>query len=209
VVEAIIMVRKKNRWLLVQFDFESDILSSYASFGETEESGLTAASSGKKRKQQASSGGDAADDATARSIHQVTGTDIYRSLRDSIVQNFGLVGAASADVQVRLYDPKMRLAIVKTTRDEYPIVRSSLTVLTQIKQGGDVLKVVATTISVCGSARTARNAAWGEIQKRFGKDVGLLREQKGDEPWTKKTRIALEKGLQELEAQLDKLDSGC
>jgi hypothetical protein len=39
--------------------------------------------------------------------------------------------------------------------------------------------------------------------------VGLLREQKGDEPWTKKTRIALEKGLQELEAQLDKIDSGC
>ena len=206
------MVRKKNRWLLVQFDFESDILSSCASFGETEESGLTAASSGKKRKPQASSGGgDAAGDATAtaRSIHQVTGTDIYRSLRDSIAQNFGLVGAASADVQVRLYDPRMRLAIVKTTRDGYPIVRSSLTLLTQIKQGGDVLKVVATTISVCGSARTARNAAWGEIQKRFGKDVGLLREQKGDEPWTKKTRIALEKGLQELEARLDKIDSGC
>jgi len=202
------MVRKKNRWLLVQFDFESDILSSCASFGETGESGLTAASSGKKRKPLASSGGDA-DDATARSIHQVTGTDIYRSLRDSIVQNFGLMGAAAADVQVRLYDPKMRLAIVKTTRDEYPIVRSSLTVLTQIKQGGDVLKVVATTISVSGSARTARNAAWDEIQKRFGKDVGLLREQKGDEPWTKKTRIALEKGLQDLEARLDKIDSGC
>ncbi len=202
------MVRKKNRWLLVQFDFESDILSSCASFGETGESGLTAASSGKKRKPLASSGGDA-DDATARSIHQVTGTDIYRSLRDSIVQNFGLMGAAAADVQVRLYDPKMRLAIVKTTRDEYPIVRSSLTVLTQIKQGGDVLKLVATTISVSGSARTARNAAWDEIQKRFGKDVGLLREQKGDEPWTKKTRIALEKGLQDLEARLDKIDSGC
>ena len=200
------MVRTKNRWLLVQFDFESDILSSCANLNETGESG-TAASSGKKRKPQAS-GGDA-DDATAQSIHQVTGTDIYRSLRDSIVQNFGLVGAAAADVQVRLYDPKMRLAIVKTTRDKYPIVRSSLTVLTQIKQGADVLKVVASTISVSGSARTARNAAWGEIQKRFGKDVGLLREQKGDGPWTRKTRISLEKGLQELEARLDKIDSGC
>lgn len=207
------MVRKKNRWLLVQFDFESDILSSCANLRETVKSGAAASSSssGKKRKPppQASGGVDAIDTTTAQSIHQVTGTDVYRALRDSIVQNFGHVSAALADVQVRLYDPRMRLAIVKTTRDGYPIVRSSLAVMTQVNQGGDALKVVASTISVSGSARTARNAAWGEIQKRFGMDVGLMKEQKGNEPWTKKTRIALEKGLQELEERLDKFDSSC
>ncbi|KAL3787215.1 hypothetical protein ACHAW5_004005 [Stephanodiscus triporus] len=207
------MVRKKNRWLLVQFDFESDILSSCANLRETERSAAAASSSssGKKRKPpppQASGGGDACD-AAAQSIRQVTGTDIYRALRDSIVQNFGHVSAALADVQVRLYDPRMRLAVVKTTRDGYPIVRSSLAVMTQVNQGGDALRVVASTISVSGSARTARNAAWGEIQKRFGMDVGLLKKQSGNEPWTKKTRIALEKALQELEERLDKFDSSC
>jgi RNase P/RNase MRP subunit POP5 len=210
------MVRKKNRWLLVQFDFESDILSSCADLlGEAGGEPGTPASTGggKKRRPRASGGGDADDattTATSRStIPQVTSADIYRSLRDSIVQNFGLAGAAAADVQVRVYDPAMRLAVVKTTRRGYPTVRSSLTVLTQIRQGVDVLRVVASTISVSGSARTARNAALGEIQKRFGKDVANMRKQNGDEPWTKKTRIALEKGLQELEGRLDKIDSGC
>eukprot|EP00578_Thalassiosira_sp_NH16_P003204 CAMPEP_0181133618 /NCGR_PEP_ID=MMETSP1071-20121207/31623_1 /TAXON_ID=35127 /ORGANISM="Thalassiosira sp., Strain NH16" /LENGTH=174 /DNA_ID=CAMNT_0023220027 /DNA_START=72 /DNA_END=596 /DNA_ORIENTATION=- len=146
----------------------------------------------------------------AQSIQQITSTDIYRSLQDTITQNFGLVGASTTELQVRLYDPKVRLAIIKTTRDKYPSVRSSLTVMTQIKQGGDVLKVVATTIAVSGSARTARNAAWQEIQKRFfakqrSDDFG---KAKG-EPWSKRSRISMEKDLKALEDRMEKIDSGC
>jgi len=149
-------------------------------------------------------------ESSAQSIQQVTTTDIYRSLQETITQNFGLVGASTTDVKVRLYDPKVRLAIIKTTRDKYPLVRSSLTVMTQIKQGGDVLKVVASTIAVSGSARTARNAAWEEIQKRFyGQDLGSLGGKNG-EPWAeKKSRIATENDLRELEDRLDRIDSGC
>jgi RNase P/RNase MRP subunit POP5 len=165
---------------------------------------MTSSSSARKKRKL-----DDDETTTTSSIqHQVTGTDIYRGLRDSITQNFGMVGAALSDIQVRLYDPKLHLAIIKTTREGYPAVRSSLTVMTRIKQGGDVLKVVASTISVSGSARTARNAAWIEVRKRFGKDVvdDLGTKQRGG---AKRNRIALEKKLQELDEKWDKIDSSC
>lgn len=158
---------------------------------------------------------DASSAAINQSIQQINSTDIYRSLQEIITQNFGIVGASTIDLQVRLYDPQLRLAIIKTTRDKYPLVRSSLTVMTQIKQGGDVLKVVASTIAVCGSARTTRNAAWNEIQKRFydvknnGEGLRSLAGYTKGEPLTKKSKIAIEKGLQEMEDRLDKIDSGC
>ena len=83
--------------------------------------------------------------------------------------------------------------------------------MTQIKQGGDVLKMVASTIAVSGSARTARNAAWEEIQKRFyGQDSrSSIGKKKKGEPWTKKSRTAMEKNLQDLEVRLNTIDSGC
>lgn len=203
------MVRQKNRWLLVRFDFESDILSSCGiPLGEV---GPRSAFS-KKRKFQSSGSSSNLDDSasSSTSIHQVTSTDIYRSLLETITQNFGLVGAATTDVKVRLYDPKVRLAIIKTTRDKYPTVRSSLTVMTHIKQGGDLLKVVASTIAVSGSARTARNAAWAEIRKRFydsaAEDLGKRKE--GDQ-WSKRSKVAMEKGLQDLEDRLNKIDAAC
>mmetsp|Transcript_14281 Transcript_14281/g.31056 ORF Transcript_14281/g.31056 Transcript_14281/m.31056 type:complete len:201 (+) Transcript_14281:69-671(+) len=200
------MVRQKNRWLLVRFDFESDIISS-CSLSETA-TAVTPKGS-KKRRLRTSSTSNLSDSQSTQSILQVTSTDIYRSLQDLLVQNFGLVGASTAEVQVRLYDPKVRLAIVKTSREKYPLVRSSLTLLTQIKLGGDSLKVVASTIAVSGSARTARNAAWEEVRKIFyGQERELLGKNK-EGPWSKKSRIAMEKNLQDLEDRLDKIDSGC
>ena len=205
------MVRQKNRWLLVRFDFESDILSSCGALGEVGPGG-GAATMGKKRKFQSPSSSSNLDESssTTSTIHQITTADIYRSLLETITQNFGLVGASTTDIKVRLYDPKVRLAIIKTTRDNYPTVRSSLTVMTQIKQGGDVLKVVASTIAVSGSARTARNAAWAEVQKRFyDSTADDLGNRKGGDPWSKRGKIAMEKGLQDLEERLNKIDSAC
>jgi RNase P/RNase MRP subunit POP5 len=196
------MVRRKSRWLLVKLDFESDILSSCSDGIAGGSLAMTSSSSTRKKRKL-----DDDETMTTSSIHQVTGTDIYRGLRDSVTQNFGMVGAALSDIQVRLYDPKLHLAIIKTTREGYPAVRSSLTVMTQIKQGGDVLKVVASTISVSGSARTARNAAWIEVRKRFGKEIvdNLGTKQRG----AKRNRIALEKKLHELDERWDKIDSSC
>jgi RNase P/RNase MRP subunit POP5 len=221
------MVRRKSRWLLVRFDFEGDILTSSCANDRGDEavrsdaassSASSTTSGGKKRGQSrgASVGASNADDEATTaidkersSIRQVTGTDVYRSIRDSMMQNYGVIGASLADVQVRLYDPILRLGIIKTNRDNCNNVRSSLILMTNIKQGGDVLKVATSTLSVCGSARTARNAAWDEVHRRFGRDVVMMKDRRGDEPWTKRTRIALEKGLMELEGRLDKIDSAC
>lgn len=198
------MVRQKNRWLLVQFDFENDIIP--CPLSET----ATTSKSGKKRKLQTSeTSSKLSVSQSSQSTQLVNSTDIYRSLQDALTQNFGLVGASAADVQVRLYDPSFRLAIIKVSRDKYSLLRSSLTLLTQIKQGGDELKVVASTIAVSGSARTARNATWGEMHKRFYRQgLGSFGKNNG-EPWTKKKIIEMEKNLQELENRLGGIDSAC
>lgn len=197
------MVRQKNRYLLVQFEFEPDILQSCDDVMMAITTKTTSSSS-KKRKLPSSGNSSSASIDTIKSIQQVNATDIYRSLQEAIIQNFGIVGTCTSDVQVRLYDPKARLAVIKTTRDKYPQVRSCLTYLTEIKQGVDSLKVVASTITVSGSARTARNAAFDEVKKRF-----FARDFSGGEQWTNMSREAMEKELQELEECLDKIDSGC
>ncbi|KAL7554294.1 hypothetical protein ACHAWF_017940 [Thalassiosira exigua] len=195
------MVRQKNRWLLVKLDFQGDIQPPNQEPSPTK--------SNKRRRLRESSGSNLSESSSTQLVHQVNSADIYRSLQEVITQNFGLVGASTSDVQVRLYDPKVRLAIIKTSRDKYPLVRSSLTFMTHIKQGGDAIKVVASTIAVSGSARTARNAAWGELQKQFyGQDLDSLGVKRG-EPWAKKSKLTMEKRLKELEARLESIDSSC
>ena len=71
----------------------------------------------------------------------------------------------------------------------------------QIKQGGDALRVAATTLSVNGSSRTARNAAWAELQKRF---YDSQRPLSGP-----KRRKTIEKGLNDLEQRMKSVDSCC
>ena len=84
--------------------------------------------------------------------------------------------------------------------------------LTKVKQ----MKVVASTISVSGSARTARNAAWKEVQNRFFSketaiEYGLLTgdSYNNDALSMKKQRAAAKKALAELEARIEKIDSSC
>ncbi|KAL9188820.1 hypothetical protein ACHAXT_007198 [Thalassiosira profunda] len=207
------MVRQKNRWLLVKLDFEEDILSACAPGGGDASS--ASATSGKKRKLHPSSSNISAvsnassSHALQQQLLQVTATDVYRSLQESILQNFGVVGAATMEIRVLLYDPKLRLAIVKTSRDKYPLVRSAITLLAAIRQGGDTLKVAASTVAVSGSARTARNAAWEYVQKEFyGRGRSELGIENG-EPWSTKGRAAMEKELRALEARMEKIDAAC
>ena len=187
------MVRQKSRWLLVQFEFESDIISACSG-------GDTSSHKSKKRKLQQQTSNSSI---CASSITQLNATDIYRSLQDTLTQNFGLVGACTTDIQVRLYDPKLQVAIVKTSRDTCTRVRSAIVLTTQIKQGGDILKVVASTLSVSGSARTCRNTATNIIQKRFYTEQNM----KGEQITMK--RKTMEKSLKELESRLEKIDSSC
>lgn len=201
------MVRQKNRYLLVQFEFEPDILQSCCDevVAITTTSSKSTSGSKKRKLSSSSDSNSTTSIETIKAIQQVNATDIYRSLQEAIMQNFGLVGTCTSDVQVRLYDPKARLAIIKTTRDKYPQVRSCVTFLTEIKQGVDSLKVVTSTLAVSGSARTARNAAWVEVKKRF-----FTREfSSGGEQWSNMSKVAMEKELQELEECLDNIDSRC
>jgi hypothetical protein len=84
--------------------------------------------------------------------------------------------------------------------------------LTKIK----TIKVVAATLCVSGSARTARNAAWKEVQKRFFSketaiEYGLLASSETDNnaASVRKARAAAKKALSKLEARIEKVDSGC
>jgi RNase P/RNase MRP subunit POP5 len=205
------MVRQKNRWMVVQFDYEADLLSRCTPSSES------STPKSKKRKlsrsDSQSSGGNLDEQVQ---ISQMTSTDIFRSLQETLTQNFGIVASSTTDLSVRLYDPKFRLAVIKTSRDKYPIVRSSLVFLTKIKH----IKVVASAISVSGSARTARNAAWKECQKQFfNKETAIEygssichrnnNDIRNDTATVKKVRAAAKRALSELEERIEKVDSSC
>ncbi|KAL3791088.1 hypothetical protein HJC23_012073 [Cyclotella cryptica] len=209
------MVRHKSRWLLVQFDYEPILLSQCT----PNNSPTGAMPSSKKRKLNKSDSQNSTDGAANESIQisQITTTDIFRSLQDTLTQNYGIVASCTTDISVRFYDPKVRLAVIKTSRENYPLVRSSIMFLTKVKQ----INVVASTISVSGSARTARNAAWKVIQKlffdretaiKYGLVVGDGRhgkQESNSELFAKKARVAVKKALAELEERMDKIDSSC
>mmetsp|Transcript_5207 Transcript_5207/g.10020 ORF Transcript_5207/g.10020 Transcript_5207/m.10020 type:complete len:194 (-) Transcript_5207:351-932(-) len=193
------MVRQKNRWLLVQLDFESEVLSRCFAENPSSNSSTTGT---KKRKSV-----EGIISESNSNPNEISGKDIYLSLQEILTQSFGLVGAATTEVQVRVYDPKARLAIIKTSREKCPLVRSSLTFLSQVRQQ----RVIATTIAVSGSARTARNVAWKEVRKLFFSDHDDVVVMGGDggQKWSKKSKAAMEKRLLELEDRLKKIDSGC
>mmetsp|Transcript_8071 Transcript_8071/g.15177 ORF Transcript_8071/g.15177 Transcript_8071/m.15177 type:complete len:194 (+) Transcript_8071:104-685(+) len=193
------MVRQKNRWLLVQLDFESEVLSRCFAENPSSNSSTTGT---KKRKSV-----EGIISESNSNPNEISGKDIYLSLQEILTQSFGLVGAATTEVQVRVYDPKARLAIIKTSREKCPLVRSSLTFLSQVRQQ----RVIATTIAVSGSARTARNVAWKEVRKLFFSDHDDVVVMGGDggQKWSKKSKAAMEKKLLELEDRLKKIDSGC
>ena len=201
------MVRQKNRWLLVQFDYEHNIIAQCAP-------NQVPTPLSKKRKLSKSDSLNSSSSTVDEmiQINQITSTDIFRALQETITHNYGIMGTSTTDLSVKLYDRKVKLAILKTSRDKYPNVRTSLMFLNKIKQ----IKVVATVICVSGSARTARNAAWKEMQRRFfGKETaleyGLLSvDQSGnDAASVKKARAAAKKAMAELEARMDKIDSSC
>lgn len=78
---------------------------------------------------------------------------IYFALQEVIYETFGIVQAGIIeDLQVRLYNPDTRLAIIKTSRDSADIVRSAITLLNQLNDE----PIVASVVSIHGSARTLK-----------------------------------------------------
>lgn len=64
---------------------------------------------------------------------------------------------------VRYFDSESNLALIRVPRHECGKVRAALTFMTTI----DNEMVVATVLSVNGSARTAKLVAMGELRRRF------------------------------------------
>lgn len=64
---------------------------------------------------------------------------------------------------VKYFNPEAQIAIVKVPRDKYKIIRAAFTLLTNL----NYKPVVATIISVNGSARTCKIAALRTLRKWF------------------------------------------
>mmetsp|Transcript_28314 Transcript_28314/g.56510 ORF Transcript_28314/g.56510 Transcript_28314/m.56510 type:complete len:92 (-) Transcript_28314:837-1112(-) len=85
------MVRQKNRWLLVQLDFESEVLSRCFAENPSSNSSTTGT---KKRKSV-----EGIISESNSNPNEISGKDIYLSLQEILTQSFGLVGAATTEVQ--------------------------------------------------------------------------------------------------------------
>jgi len=97
-------------------------------------------------------------------IEGFQGTSIYLYPTRSItIHRFIFVFFLSFFHSVRMYDSDTQLAIVKVPRHACSIIRSALTLITTILG----LPVVASTISINGSVRTAKIAALHHIQQIY------------------------------------------
>lgn len=66
---------------------------------------------------------------------------------------------------VRLYNSETSLAVVKVPREDCDLIRSAITLLTQIQDE----PITAVVLSTSGSARTAKIAAMRQVKKAFKK----------------------------------------
>mmetsp|Transcript_5819 Transcript_5819/g.8429 ORF Transcript_5819/g.8429 Transcript_5819/m.8429 type:complete len:187 (-) Transcript_5819:420-980(-) len=145
------MVRHKTRWLLVRFDFEPDVV-----YGSQRPSTAT--------NEAVFYGGRRDTDVRRSGMDAITRKDVYKTLQESLVFNFGISASGAAqDTQVRLYDSKTRLAMIRVPREFCNLIRSAITFITII----DKNPVIVRCISVNGCARTAKMVAIKEVKKSF------------------------------------------
>eukprot|EP00980_Cylindrotheca_fusiformis_P009015 scaffold1934_cov79-Cylindrotheca_fusiformis.AAC.4 len=95
-------------------------------------------------------------------------------IRQSISSNFGVAAdGAAMETQVRFVDAKTRLVLVRVPREFCNMIRCSLTMLTHNVTNNTTSSssrrptLVASVLSVNGSARTAKLATIARIQKEF------------------------------------------
>ena len=122
---------------------------------------------------------------------------LARGIRDHVLQCFGDAAAGAAyDTHARWCDPGTRLALIRVPREFYPMVRASVTLLTQLVvvstyQPNNNNKNATTTptnitrlalhvLSVHGSARTAKLQALRRVQKLYRDRILLVTRRLGD-----------------------------
>lgn len=130
------MVRHKSRWLLIRIDREERVKS----IKDTQKDPPDTPSAPIEKK------------------------NIYHALRIMIEGAFGIARAGIVeDIQVRLYNSETSLAVVKVPREDCDLIRSAITLLTQIQDE----PITAVVLSTSGSARTAKIAAMRQVKKAF------------------------------------------
>lgn len=131
------MVRHKSRWLLVSVETEEHVKNLFISPPEKDAS---------------------------RPLHVIDKTALFHAIRITMQHAFGVSAAGIIeDIQVRLYNPETQLAMIKVPRDSSDIVRSAITLLTEVNDE----PIVATVISTNGCPRTAKLAALRETKRIF------------------------------------------
>ena len=140
-----IMVRHKNRWLLVKVELAEDIRRNQ----NNDESLIIDVSSFPSKK------------------------EFTTRLRRTVGWCFGLEGDASCEVQVRFCDVETQLAVIRVPRDSCGKIRAALTLLLTRKQllslgePTTAKDYQVSVVSVHGSARTLKVAIYRKLRKLY------------------------------------------
>ncbi|GKY92628.1 hypothetical protein MPSEU_000232900 [Mayamaea pseudoterrestris] len=90
--------------------------------------------------------------------------ELSRALRDHFIETNGIsVSGVALDIQVRFYNPETRLCLVRVPRSDAARIRASFCFLSSLASR----RAMLSTISVHGSARTAKRAVIKEIARIY------------------------------------------
>lgn len=148
------MVRHKSRWLLVAVESEENVKNLVS---PTISNNTTTTTNINRIGKEAP-------------LLLADKNGLFHSIRITMQDAFGIaVAGIIEDIQVRLYIPDSKLALIKVPRDASDLVRSAITLLTKVNDES----IVATVISTNGSARTAKLATLRLIKRKFRNRVGV------------------------------------
>jgi hypothetical protein len=208
------MVRHRTRWLLVKAEFINDIrnpttvppASKFVSRKNNNNNNNTGPSASTTTRKE--------DDSSSSSKK-----DFLALLRKTITLHFGVAAeGVASDVQIRFFDDSStNLILVRVSRDSCDMVRASMTFLLTRKQLSAVGEldesssivdnnswsdIVASVISVHGSARTAKLATLREIRGLYRQRIHVLRQSHQDKESTKYVKREEKKLCLELQERL-------
>jgi hypothetical protein len=188
------MVRHRTRWLLVKLEFTDEVRN---------------ASGESKSLSRKGFNGTSKDDSPCIPSRK----DFIALLRKTISLSFGLAAeGASSDVQVRFFDPtSTQLALVRVPRQSCEMVRASMTLLLTRKQLMTLGEsedteaksdVIASVISVHGSARTSKLATLRKIRDLYRQKIQVLRRSLQESESTRHLKTEEKKLFLELQERL-------
>ena len=146
-------------------------------------------------------------------LPSLTSYDLYGHLRHALLVNFGefIYGQCHPSLQVKYFNSHTNLAIIRSPRDDWEVVRAALTLIKEVGGQGCVVKVVYVggTIRSCQKAavrwtRAALVEVWRrKVQERQGR--GGSEEVKQREAGVAKREV--EGLMQTAQTELNQLEA--